>query len=140
MNDLELEMLTAELVRRGHSREEIIFAICREHDLQWRDVEPVVDHVFSTQAPRLKTSFIGLRPLLLLAGLVLGGGLILTAGLEAIGLAKIIAPEAGLVEVIQTAAGLIVGSMRLWSQLIVGGVLFALSLGKLLGYISRAVG
>jgi hypothetical protein len=141
MNDLELEILAADLlIRRGRSREWVIFAICREHELQWNDVEPIVDHVLSTQAPQIGINYAGLRSIFLLAGIVIGGGLMITAGLEAIGLAEIAAPDAGLWELIQVTAAFIVGSVRLWGQLVLGCILFAFSLGRLLPYIARIVG
>jgi hypothetical protein len=140
VNDLELEMLAAELIRRGKSREWVIYAICREHELQWDEIEPIVDHVLTTQAPQIGMNSFGLRPIFFLAGVVIGGGLMITAGLEAIGLAQIAAPDAGLWELIQVTAGMILGSIRLWGQLILGGILFAFSLGRLLPYIARIVG
>jgi hypothetical protein len=137
MNDLELEMLIAELVRRGRDRDGIIFVICREHDLQWSEVAPIVDHVISTQTNEVGLNQFGVRPILLLAGLVIGGGLMLTAGLDAFGLAKMAVPQADLWELIHSSANFIFRSPRLWSQLLVGGIAFAFSLGWLLFYVSR---
>jgi hypothetical protein len=139
MNDLELEMLAAELARRGRDRDSIIFLICREYDLQWSQVEPLVDHVLSSLTPRIDFSFFGLRSLLLLAGLVIGGGLMITAGVEAIGLAEVAAPEADPWTLVKTAASLVFASVRLWSQLFLGGIAFALCLGRLLPYFAQVL-
>jgi hypothetical protein len=137
MNDLEIEMLAADLSRRGHDRDWIIYYICREHELQWKDVAPTVDHVIGTMASRGGLNLFGWRSILLLAGLVIGGGLVLTAGLEAAGFARVAVPEGGLWAVIQQAGALIVSTPRLWSQLILGGILFSYCLGRLLVVFSH---
>lgn len=137
MNDLELEILAGELARRGRDRDGIIFALCREYEMQWSEVAPVVDHVLAVQAPKIGLSTSGLRPLLYLAGLVIGGGLMITAGLEAINLAKVAAPEAGLWELIKMIGGQVFRSSKLWSQIILGGIAFAFSLGRLLALFAR---
>jgi len=132
MNDLDLEMLAAELARRGHDREWIIFAICRKYQLQWSEVAPIVDHVLAIQPPQIGLSISGLRPILYLAALVIGGGLIIAAGLEAVNLAIASTPEAGLWELIKVTGSLILGSSKLWSQILLGGFAFAYGLGRLL--------
>jgi hypothetical protein len=137
MSDLDLEMLAAELTRRGLDRDGIIFAICCQHDMQWSEVAPIVDHVLAIQPPQMGMSMRGLRPVLYLAGFVLGGGLMITAGLEAINLAKVVAPEAGLWELIKMIGSQIVGSPKLWSQIILGGIVFAYSLGRLLALFAH---
>jgi hypothetical protein len=125
----------------------MIFAICREHELQWADVAPIVDHVLAVEASRPWTGPSGLRFVLNLAGLVIGGGLMITAGFEAIGLARLTTPEAGMWELVKVVGGLILGSPKLWSQIFLGALAFAFSLGRLLvifalmqeanGYIDR---
>ena len=137
MNDLDLEMLVAELARRGSGRDGIIFAICREHEMQWSEVAPIVDHVLAIQPPQIGVSMSGLRLVLYLAGLVIGGGLIITAGLEAINLAKVSAPEAGLWELIKMIGSQVFDSPKLWSQVILGGIAFAYSLGRLLALFAH---
>jgi hypothetical protein len=137
MNELDLEMLAAELIRRGLDRDGIIFAICRQHDMQWSEVAPIVDHVLAVQPPQIGVSMSGLRPVLYLAGLVIGGGLMITAGLEAINLAKMAAPEAGLWELIKMIGSQVFSSSKLWSQIILGGIAFAFSLGRLLALFAH---
>lgn len=137
MNDLDLEMLAAELARRGHDREWIIFAICRERELQWSDVAPIVDHVLAVQPPQIGISAYGLRPILYLAVLVIGGGLMITAGLEAINLAIVAAPDSGLWERVKEIGSFILGSPKLWSQIFLGGLAFAYGLGRLLAVVAH---